>query len=237
MIYGDEKKMEWHFVKFFYGLPWFMHWADNEASTQPSSYDHHSINVYFAKKKWSPYSIRGLSTIVHECFHVLQYRTLLHGWGIGYFRLFLIPYFSGYALRGRSRLHLIEGPAYEEEDKFRECLARTLAELNITDAEESFFRRSDEILAHFKGKCPDIRPEFYKLNFWKLMSQMSPASGWWRGNKTAEMIATPWILIWTLFAGSVSLVFAILKPVLEILLLLPYLCMILLVMIIRLAGK
>jgi hypothetical protein len=40
------------------------------------------------------------------------------GYGLGYFRLFLIPYFSGYISLGRQNEHYLEIPAYAKEDYF-----------------------------------------------------------------------------------------------------------------------
>jgi hypothetical protein len=217
--------VEWKSVKFHFGLPWFMHYATNEASTQPGTYDGHSIHVYYRKSMWSPYSIRGLSTIVHECFHVMQYRQVLDGWGVGYFRFFLILYFSGYASLGRSRKHLIELPAYSEEDKFRECLENALAELGITDPEESFYDRQEEVLAHFKGKCPDISPHAYKIKFWDLMYALTPGAFKFHNYYFGRILLFPWMIIWNLIALAATILFAILKPILESILLIGYLIM------------
>ena len=225
MVYVG-KGIEWKLVKFLHGLPWFMHFAGNEASTQPATYDNYRIHVYYRKSMWAPYTTRGLSTIVHECFHVMQYRQVLDGWGLGYFRFFLILYFSGYASMGRSKKHLIELPAFAEEDKFRECLENSLAEIGITDPEESFYERCEEVLKHFKGRCPDISPHAYNINFFKLMYALTPGAFQFN-NIFYKVIFALWFLIWNALATVVSLIFAILKPILEGILLIGYLIILL----------
>ncbi len=224
MVY-EGKGIEWKLVKFYYGLPWFMHYAGNEASTQPGTYDNHSIHVYYRKSMWSPYSIRGLSTIVHECFHVMQFRQVLDGWGIGFFRFFLILYFSGYASLGRSKKHLIELPAFAEEDKFRECFEKAVAEIGITDPEESFHNRQQEVLAHFKGRCADISPHAYKINFWQLMYAFTPGAYRIANFNLGRVILFPWVVIWNIIAICATILIAILKPVLESLLMIGYFIM------------
>lgn len=224
MVY-EGKGIEWKLVKFYYGLPWFMHYAGNEASTQPGTYDNHSIHVYYRKSMWSPYSIRGLSTIVHECFHVMQFRQVLDGWGVGFFRFFLILYFSGYASLGRTKKHLIEMPAFAEEDKFRACFEEAVAALGITDPEESFHDRTEQVLAQFKGRCPDISPHAYNINYWQLMYAFTPGAFRLGSGLAAKIFFFPWVILWNIIAISATILIAILKPILESLLMIPYFIM------------
>ncbi|RYD80627.1 MAG: hypothetical protein EOP53_07775 [Sphingobacteriales bacterium] len=216
------KDIEWKQVKFYYGLPWFMYYAGNEASTMPATYDSHSIHVYYRKSMWSPHSIRGISTVVHECFHVMQFRQVLDGWGLGFFRFFLVLYFSGYASLGRSRKHLIELPAFTEEDKFRECFENAVAELSITDPEEDFYERHEAVLEKFAASCSHISPHAYNINYWQLMHALTPGAFRIGNHKLRRILFFPWMLTWNIIAFSATVFIAILKPILEGILLFGY---------------
>ncbi len=85
-------KVDWRKVRFCKGLPWFLSPRSASAIVMPGTWNISDINVYFIK--YQPENPRGLSTIVHEGFHVLQYSDM--GKGIGLMRRFLVHYLADY---------------------------------------------------------------------------------------------------------------------------------------------
>ncbi len=84
--------VNWNNVHFYNRLPWFIPSSQASAITLPGNYDFTQIHIYF-DNNFNPCSCAGLSTIVHEGFHVLQYTDIGIG-GVGFIRLFMIYYLS-----------------------------------------------------------------------------------------------------------------------------------------------
>jgi hypothetical protein len=212
-------EIDWERIRFFYGLPWIMALAGNEASTQPGTYDFDQIHIYFAKKKWAPYTTNGLSTIVHEVFHALQYQQTAGGYGPGYFRPMLIPYFSGYCTCGRGREHDVECEAYNFEDRFKACLQAAQQRAGLSEPETYIYDKRNEIFAELIPFCNDLAPVNYRFPFWKYVVSLTPGIKMLRRiseRKKTAMILWPWILVWNTVVCAAGLAFAILKPLFEI---------------------
>ena len=113
-------KIDWSKVNFYDGLPWFVKIfaPATSAITLPGTYNFVRINIYF--KNFNPCDCNGLSTIVHEAFHVLQFRNIINGFGIGFFRLFMIDYLACWIKNGYNN-HPMEIAAEEYEKIFRQC--------------------------------------------------------------------------------------------------------------------
>lgn len=135
--------INWQDVRFYKGLPWFIRGGFVNAIVLPATWGRRGIHVYF--RDYRPDSFYNLMTVVHEGFHVLQYRDL--GAGIGFFRGFMIYYLSEYLqlffknIKNNTRenasqiaynRHPMEIPAYAFEATFREY-ARTRKGIIYTD--------------------------------------------------------------------------------------------------------
>lgn len=109
------------------GLPWFVA-AWTSALVLPNIWRHRTVHIYFRKIETD--SVRGLSILVHECFHVLQYQDLQKMYEIGMFRNFLVQYIAHYmagfwkhiwqhnmenAMRKAYFFHPMEVPAYQQD--------------------------------------------------------------------------------------------------------------------------
>lgn len=84
--------IDWEKVRFYKGLPWFMANGYVSAVVLPATWNRQHIHAYFSV--YQPDTLAGLSTIVHEGFHVLQYQDL--GKGIGFMRRFMVCYLADY---------------------------------------------------------------------------------------------------------------------------------------------
>lgn len=131
-------KIDWAFVRFYNGLPWFMSSTTTIGTALPDSYNSRYINVYFKDyEQMSVYS--KLLILVHEAFHIQQYQQLnsmgkyTSGWGLNrrFIRYYLGWYFQSFyealfkckhgfskASRHAYRQHPMEVPAYDHEADF-----------------------------------------------------------------------------------------------------------------------
>lgn len=119
--------IRWDKVRMYEGLPWFVA-AWTSALVLPNIWRHRTVHIYFRKIETD--SVRGLSILVHECFHVLQYQDLQKMYEIGMFRNFLVQYIAHYmagfwqhiwqhnmenAMRKAYFCHPMEVPAYQQD--------------------------------------------------------------------------------------------------------------------------
>lgn len=92
LLQGIYPTIDWQKVRFYKGLPWFMRGSYINAIVLPATWRRRHIHIYFAI--YQPNTLAGLSTIIHEGFHVLQYQDL--GTGIGFLRRFMVCYLADY---------------------------------------------------------------------------------------------------------------------------------------------
>lgn len=121
MLEAVYPTIEWNKVKFYDGLPWFtsIFAPRTNAITLPGTYGFHTIVIHF--KNFDPYSIKGMSTIVHEGFHVLQFSEIGTG-RMGWYRKFMIQYLGWCIKLGKNCYanHPMEKQAYTFEAQFSE---------------------------------------------------------------------------------------------------------------------
>ncbi len=110
-------KVNWNNVHFHNRLPWFIPSSQAVAITLPGIYSFNQIHIYF-NNNFDPCNWKGLGTIVHEGFHVLQYRDT-GIFGVGFIRLFMVEYLGGWAMFGYKNCQ-IEVEAYKHEEHFNE---------------------------------------------------------------------------------------------------------------------
>lgn len=82
--------INWQKVRFYKGLPWFIRGSFVGAIVLPATWGRRGIHAYF--RNYRPDNFSNLMTVIHEGFHVLQYRDL--GAGVGFFRPFMLYYLS-----------------------------------------------------------------------------------------------------------------------------------------------
>jgi hypothetical protein len=105
--------VDWERVDFYRGWPHVLRRAGFHAITVPDPHSVDRINVYFTPDAWRPYDRSGVSTIVHEGYHVLQIQEMAGGYGLGLARPFLVAYLAGWAGNGfRYSRHPMEEAAY-----------------------------------------------------------------------------------------------------------------------------
>lgn len=122
--------INWAKVRFYKGLPWFISGSFVGAIVLPATWGRRGIHAYFRNYRSGSFS--NLMTVIHEGFHVLQYRDL--GAGVGFFRRFMLYYLSDYLqlffrnIRKNNReiasqiaydKHPMELPAYAYEAAFQ----------------------------------------------------------------------------------------------------------------------
>lgn len=137
LLQGIYPTIDWQKVRFYEGLPWFMNGNFANAIVLPATWHTHKIHAYFAN--YQPSTPSGLSTIIHEGFHVLQYQDL--GKGFGFLRGFMVCYLAEYfqlffknifekghltANQIAYDQHPMETPAFRQDSDFRQyCLRNT----------------------------------------------------------------------------------------------------------------
>jgi len=164
VLQGIYPTINWQNVHFYHGLPWFIRGGFVNAIVLPATWGRHGIHVYF--RDYRPDSFYNLMTVVHEGFHVLQYRDM--GTGIGFFRGFMIYYLSEYLqlffknIKNNTRenasqiayeKHPMEIPAYAYEAAFQQY-ARTRKGIIYTDAIPS------ELMCQTCGYKPQVNLPF-----------------------------------------------------------------------------
>ncbi|MEM7104479.1 MAG: hypothetical protein AAF502_15190 [Bacteroidota bacterium] len=119
-------------IRFYKGLPWYINKAYASAITLPGVYNLNRIHIHFSSADHK--SINDVSTIVHECFHALQYQELYKSRGVGLLRIFMVHYFAeffrlffqnvwkmgiGNARQLAYELHPMEIPAFQVDHNYR----------------------------------------------------------------------------------------------------------------------
>lgn len=154
-------KIDWAYVRFFDGLPWFITGETTLGTALPNSNNGAYINVYLKNyEQMSVYS--QLSILVHESFHINQYQELnsmgknTSGWGFN--RRFMRYYLGWYlqalytglfkdkqpfkkAARQAYRQHPMEIPAYSQEEHFQKKI-----DLYKQSSVDSFFEQAPELI-------------------------------------------------------------------------------------------
>jgi hypothetical protein len=106
-------------VRFYEGLPLFIKGSKPNAITLPSIWGASKINIYFRDAP-DPCSCAGLTLIAHEMVHVRQYMDYGGGYGLGFARLFMIPYLMCSVSHGY-RDNPLEVEAYDFDARIRGC--------------------------------------------------------------------------------------------------------------------
>jgi len=112
--------LRWEKVTFHAELPpWLLRFTDI-AITLPDPLTLRHIRIFVARERWKPGAADWLGTLVHECYHVLQYQDALCGMGLGPLRVFPVKYLAAAMLMGEggAKRNRYEKPAYEHEELF-----------------------------------------------------------------------------------------------------------------------
>ncbi len=143
--------VNWKNVRFYKGMPWFMDNSFAHAIVLPGTWHYGRIHAYFSS--YQPNTTRGLSTIAHESFHVLQYQDM--GRGLGLFRGFILYYLAdyfellfkngfkkGWAVANdiAYRQHPMEIPAYKQDDDFCSFCVSQQTQLQPANIPEQFIK-------------------------------------------------------------------------------------------------
>jgi len=109
--------IDWKRVDFYEGLPWFTPSVAPYVTAQalPQFYSLGRFRIYLTK--FDETRAQCLADIVHEAFHIMQAMHFMKGYGLGFFRgwmLFYIAYFIKYGYRSNP----FEIPAYNQEYRF-----------------------------------------------------------------------------------------------------------------------
>jgi hypothetical protein len=124
MLYDLYPEVDWkHRVKFYIGLPWFTPLAAPFVNAQalPDFYSFSKYRIYL--KKYDETRAQCLADIAHEAFHVLQGMQHLNGYGLGFFRIWMVQYIAVYMKYGY-RQNPFEIPAYNQEYRFLDFCER-----------------------------------------------------------------------------------------------------------------
>lgn len=105
-------------VRFHKGLPPILKKSQPGGIVLPSIWGIQKLHVYF-KDGPDYYSSRGLGLIAHEMVHVRQYMDYAGGYGLGFARLFLIPYLMS-SIKGYRNIPL-EIEAYDFGDQIEKA--------------------------------------------------------------------------------------------------------------------
>lgn len=112
-------------VVLFEGLPWFTAFSKwISGITLPHTYRPNTTVIHL--RKFDTESLRGISLIVHEYYHALQYQDAYKKVpGLGYINWFLAIYLAEFTRYGY-RNHPLEIPAYDFEASFEEAALEVL---------------------------------------------------------------------------------------------------------------
>ncbi len=115
--------VDWNRVDFYEGLPWFTPTVAPYVTAQalPQFYSFGRFRIYLTKFDES--RAQCLADIVHEAFHIMQGMHFLKGYGLGFFRGFMV-YYNALFLRFGYRNNPFEIPAYDQEYRFLDYCAR-----------------------------------------------------------------------------------------------------------------
>jgi hypothetical protein len=180
LLEGMYPTIAWDSVTFHHGIPWIMRASRPAAITLPGTFQFHRIHIYL-REDLDVCDGPGLATPVHEAFHVLQYRDLLGGWGLGYLRAFITAYIACGITQGGGAGNGIEAPAYAHEAAF-------------------------SAWNHEKREGPGLVRTSSGIDFWGVIRQSTPLMPW----------LSP---LWFLIAFVLTILTAILEPIVELILL------------------
>lgn len=141
--------INWDYVRYYNGLPWFMHNSFAIGTALPNAYDRRFVHVYFRDYHgMSPQ--QRIQVLVHEAFHIQQYQDLdsmsdkTSGWGFNrrFMRYYLGWYYQGLiqAIKSPNRQwssigysaykqHPMEQSAYTHERNFCSLLPQYQAHM------------------------------------------------------------------------------------------------------------
>lgn len=155
--------IRWEKVRMYEGLPWFVaQWTS--ALVLPNIWRKKMVHIYF--RKIDTTTLKGLSVLVHECFHVLQYQDSQKKYEMGMFRVFLLHYIAYYlegfvkhirqysfaqASQKAYYNHPLEIPAYRQDSLM------TQAGSSFLYREKTFdLLQNSEVLTAFIEKNPTL---------------------------------------------------------------------------------
>jgi hypothetical protein len=118
--------VNWDRVDFYEGLPWFTPVVAPYVNAQalPQFYSLNRFRIYL--RKFDESRAQCVADIVHEAFHVMQAMHFRRGYGIGFFRGWMLFYIAHF-LREGYRNNVFEIPAYDQEFRFLQaCLKHGL---------------------------------------------------------------------------------------------------------------
>lgn len=109
--------VNWKRVDFYEGLPWFTPLVAPYVTCQalPRFYSFGGFRIYL--KIFDESRAQCVADIVHEAFHVLQGMHFAKGYGLGFFRGFMVYYIALFGKYGY-RQNPFEIPAYDQEFRF-----------------------------------------------------------------------------------------------------------------------
>ena len=195
--------IDWSSVTFHHGIPWIMQVSSPVAITLPGTLQLHQIHIYF-RDDLDVCSCVGLGIPVHEALHVVQYRDLLGGWGLGYLRAFIVAYISCGITQGGGTGNVIEDPAYEQENAFVDCCSRQKERVCDCSTKPPSFNQG--ALDALFAACPNLVRTSSGIDFWGAIAACTPL--------------TPWLApLWFIVALIATILAAILKPIVELVLL------------------
>jgi hypothetical protein len=115
--------INWRRVSFYEGLPWFTPTVAPYVTAQalPHFYSPGRYCIYL--KKFDESRVQCLADLVHEAFHVLQAMHFAKGYGIGFFRGWMLYYIASFIKLGY-RNNPFEVPAYDQEFRFLDHCSR-----------------------------------------------------------------------------------------------------------------
>ena len=176
--------IRWEEVAFYKGLPWYISPKMANALVLPAGYGYKEVHIYF--HNWQTNSCRGLSTLVHESFHVLQFQDL-QAKGLSLLRNFLVVYIAHFLPTFLSELfqkrsfsqarekaylgHPMEIPAYAQDNNFEKAcfafgLSKMYGENSIIEADIHAFVAQNLALIQIKsGATYPKNPLWYAISF------------------------------------------------------------------------
>jgi hypothetical protein len=109
--------IDWTRVDFYEGLPWFTPAVAPYVSAQalPNFYSLGRYRIYL--KKFDESRAQCLADIVHEAFHINQAMSFGRGFGLGFFRIWMVYYIAVFFRHGY-RENPFEVPAFDQEFRF-----------------------------------------------------------------------------------------------------------------------
>jgi hypothetical protein len=115
--------IDWRRVDFYEGLPWFTPAVAPYVTAQalPQFYSFSKFRIYL--KKYDESRPQCVADIVHEAFHVMQAMHFARGYGIGFFRVWMLYYIAVFFRHGY-RQNPFEVPAYDQEFRFMQFCER-----------------------------------------------------------------------------------------------------------------